>query len=128
MSNQTSPASLRVVSRWSTQRAQDWATQALPALCSDPHVLAVIALGSAVRQASSAYDFDCLYIYRGVRPRVYDIPHDVDLRGYEVSQVDNLISSGHDLLVWTIKFGRVVCERNKFWSTLSATWISKLPF
>jgi hypothetical protein len=121
-------ASLRVVQRWSTVGASRWAARVFPELCANSSVLAVVALGSGVRPTDSAYDFDCLYVFRGAQPDVRRPPHDVDLRGFEASKVDSLISTGHDLLVWTIKFGRVVCEHDDYWSRLVSVWLPKLPF
>lgn len=97
-------------------------------LCTNGNVLAVVALGSAVRPMHSAHDFDCLYIYDGTPPTIHRPPNNVDIRSFEASKVDRLIESGHDLLVWSVKFGCVVCERQSFWSKLAGSWLPRLPF
>lgn len=126
--NRATTASLGVIQRWSTVGASRWAARVFPELCRNSSVLAVVALGSGVRPIDSAYDFDCLYVFRGAPPEIGRPPHDVDLRGFEASTVNSLISSGHDLLVWTIKFGRVVCEHDEYWSRLVSAWLPRLPF
>lgn len=116
------------VLRWPTSVARDWAMDVLPQLCQHPSVLAVVALGSTVRPAESSFDFDCLYVYRGLRPDMPASPIEVDLRAFEFSQVDSLISDGNDLLVWSLRLGRMLCERDSYWSRLKESWESRLPF
>lgn len=116
------------VLRWPTVAAREWATRALPDLCANENVLAVVLLGSAIRPASSSFDFDCLYIYRGVRPVIMKAPSEVDIRGFNSDRVDHFIADGHDLLVWSIRLGQVACERDAFWSKLREKWLERMPF
>lgn len=116
------------VLRWPTDDARRWAERAFSRLCSDPNIAAVVLFGSAVRPVESSFDFDCLYIYQGDKPVVPPAPIEVDLRGYAADQVDTLIQNAHDLLIWSIRFGKLVCERNEYWTDLVARWNSVLPF
>jgi hypothetical protein len=124
----TSPTWLSHILRWPTHGSRDWALRALPQLCSNPNVMAVVLIGSTIRPAESSYDLDCLYIYRGGRPVLPRTPNDVDARGFDATQVDELITRGHDLLVWSLKLGRLVCERDSYWSHLCDRWLVRLPF
>lgn len=127
-SNQTFLVDIGAVARWPTPEAREWAERAFAPLCSSPDILAVVLFGSTVRPVDSSFDLDCLYIYRGERPDLPAVPIEVDLRGYPADRVDELIEGAHDLLLWSIRFGRLVCERNGYWTHLTAYWSSRLPF
>jgi hypothetical protein len=114
--------------RWPSGAAQKWADTAFRELCSHPDVLAVVLFGSTVRPALSSFDLDCLYVYQGEQPAVEQAPLDVDIRGYPADQVDRLIQEGHDLLGWSLRLGRLVCERDGYWTRLFARWQGRLPF
>ena len=114
--------------RWSSESARHWVFESFPKLCESPGVLAVVMFGSSIRPVASSFDFDCLYIFRGERPALPTPPMDVDLRGYEASQIDELIAAGHDLLGWSLRLGALVCEREEYWTQLSARWSGRLPF
>jgi hypothetical protein len=116
------------VLRWPGVAARPWAEKALADLCASPEVLAVVLFGSAVRPAGSSFDLDCLYIYREDRPEFPAAPMQVDVRAYPAGQVDQLIAGGHDLLVWCIRLGKLVCERDAYWTTLKERWQARLPF
>jgi hypothetical protein len=119
---------LSVVQRWPTETARLWASHVLAEICAHPRVLAVVLLGSTIRQTDSSFDFDCLYIYAGERPQFPAAPVEVDLRGFKAEDVERLIEHGNDLLVWSIRFGISICERNNCWSSLQRRWSEKLPF
>jgi hypothetical protein len=123
----TVPA-MGAVLRWPSGNARDWAERTFSSLCSDPEILAVVLFGSTIRPAKSSFDLDCLYVYRGKPPTLPPAPMEVDVRGYRADQVDELISAGHDLLVWSVRLGKLVCERDGYWSRLTAHWRSRAPF
>lgn len=114
--------------RWPSGTARDWAERTFSILCSDPSVLAVVLIGSTIRPAKSSFDLDCLYIYRGKPPTLPTSPMEVDVRGYRADQVDDLVRAGHDLLVWSVRLGKLVCERDDYWSRLTSYWRSRAPF
>jgi len=88
----------------------------------------VVLFGSTIRPAPSSFDFDCLYIYEVDKPALHPAPMDVDLRGYPADQVEDLIGQGHDLLIWSLRLGELVCEHNAYWTKLKASWQGRLPF
>lgn len=131
MTIKTRPAfqsSLSLVQRWPTETAKLWASHVLAEICAHPQVLAVVLLGSTIRNTDSSFDFDCLYIYTGDRPEFPEAPVEVDLRGFRAQEVERLIQHGNDLLVWSIRFGISICERDNCWSSLQRRWSEKLPF
>ncbi len=121
-------SSLSVVLRWPTESARLWASHVLAEICAHPRVLAVVLLGSTIRNTDSSFDFDCLYIYTGDRPHFPAAPVEVDLRGFKAEEVERLIEQGNDLLVWSIRFGISICERDNCWTSLKRRWNEKLPF
>lgn len=120
-------AQTHVIRQWPSEEARKWTERFLERMCSHPEVLAVVAFGSAVRRVSSSADLDLLYIYRSKDPRVDSPPLDVDVRGYDQAAVEELIEAGHDLLCWTLKYGRVICECEGFWTDLRRRWLRRLP-
>ncbi|HEX8430495.1 MAG TPA: hypothetical protein VF625_04375 [Longimicrobium sp.] len=115
------------IRRWSSGEARRWAESAFVQLCGSPNVMAVVLFGSSIRPAAESFDFDCLYIYHGERPDLPQPPMDVDIRAYQAADVERLIESGHDLFVWSIRMGELVCEREGFWTRLRESWLSRLP-
>lgn len=114
--------------RWPTVPAREWALNVFPKLCAEPNVKAVVLLGSTVRAAESSFDFDCLFVYSGGKPAFTRPPSEVDIRAFDAEQMDALIQSAHDLLVWSLRLGELVCEHNEYWSTLKRHWQDRLPF
>jgi hypothetical protein len=97
-------------------------------LCGSQNVVAVVLFGSTIRPARDSFDLDCLYVYEEARPAFPPAPLEVDIRGYHVDQVEQLIAAGHDLLVWSIRLGALVCERGAYWTRLKESWLPRLPF
>lgn len=96
--------------------------------CANPAVLAVVAIGSAVRDVNAAQDVDILLVHApGERPMLGPLPLDVDVRAYDAATVEYSIASGHDLLGWAVQFGVPVCEREQYWTALMGQWINRVP-
>jgi hypothetical protein len=96
--------------------------------CADPAVLAVVAIGSAVREVKSAQDVDFLLVHApGEPPMLGPLPLDVDVRPYDAATVDDRIALGHDLLGWAVQFGILLCERQQYWTHLSEQWMNHVP-
>lgn len=119
---------IAAVLRWPTRDARRWAESAFTGLCGSPDVVAVVLFGSSIRAVTSSFDLDCLFVYRGKRPVLPRAPMEVDMRAYRADEVDELVEAGHDLLVWSIRFGELVCERDEFWTQLKDRWFARLPF
>jgi hypothetical protein len=122
------PQGLTAVLRWPGGDARLWAERAFSRLCASENVVAVVLFGSAIRPATDSFDLDCLYVYQGDHPTLPSAPMEVDIRAYHVDQVEPLIAAGHDLLVWSIRLGALVCERDAYWTRLRESWLTRLPF
>jgi hypothetical protein len=87
----------------------------------------VIAIGSAVRANIPSADLDLIIIYD--KPAIFGMkpPLEVDLRAYSVGNIDAQIGSGHDLLGWAVKFGKVLFERDHYWDRVVDSWRYRLP-
>jgi hypothetical protein len=121
------PSALRRFRTWPSARARRWVSAFAKRACADPNTLALVAIGSLVRNVMTVQDADLLYIYKSNRPEVLDHPLDVDVRAYDGGEVSGLIAAGHDLLGWAVRYGRVICEHDQFWSRLEARWRSGTP-
>jgi hypothetical protein len=54
-------------------------------------------------------------------------PLEVDLRAYPAVGIDAQIERGHDVLGWAIKFGRVLFQREAFWTKIVKKWRHHVP-
>jgi hypothetical protein len=117
-----------IVRRWPSQEARFWVESFAPCACANPHVLAVVLFGSAVRSSDYCADVDLLVIYDRQKPAVKGRPVDVDIRWHERLEADRLIAEGHELLGWVVRFGELVCEQNGYWTKLRDTWLNRMPF
>jgi hypothetical protein len=115
------------VLRWPTPRSQQWTERFLDRVANDSNVLAVVAIGSAVRPNVRSVDFDLVVICE--KPDLFHQtrPIEIDLRVYAADEIEHQIGAGHDLLGWTVKFGKVLYERNNFWTSICNVWNGRLP-
>ena len=106
--------------RWPTPRSQEWTEGFLDRAASDSNVLAVVATGSAVRPNVRSVDFDLVVICE--KPDLFyeTRPIEIDLRVYAADEIDRQIGEGHDLLGWTVKFGKVCCMNETSFGRTSA--------
>jgi hypothetical protein len=82
-------------------------------------------IGSAT--VSSA-DLDLIVVCRDPARLKAKPPIEVDLRAYTGSDLDALISRGHDMLGWAVNFGRLLFQRESFWDAVLRKWKQHLPF
>jgi hypothetical protein len=94
---------------------------------TSPNIVAIVAIGSAVRPKVDSADLDLIVIRDDTRAVDRAAPLEIDLRIYSMAEVMPQISSGHDLLGWAIKFGRVLFQRNHYWDQLVNAWQDRLP-
>ena len=104
-----------------------WTESFLDSALDDLSITAVIAIGSAVRPNAAAADLDLLVICREPLNLKGSRPMEVDLRVYRVDDVDRLISEGHDVLGWAVKFGQVLFQRSGYWDMTLSRWKNDLP-
>lgn len=53
-------------------------------------------------------------------------PISIDLRGYDEAEVTQKLTEGHDYLSWTVRFGRILFERDGWWTKLREDWNERL--
>ncbi len=115
------------VCHWPTERSRQWASDFLRRVRQDPNVLAVVAIGSAVRRDVLPDDLDVIVIRRCPQTRRERPPLEVDLRAFEASDVDAKIAAGHDLLGWAVVFGRPMFDRQDTWLQIVERWEGRVP-
>ena len=113
--------------RWPTERARQWTCEFLDSAPANGSVLAVIAIGSAVRPNVVSIDLDLIVISAETTPLQVSTPMEIDLRVYSAGAIDAQIARGHDLLGWAIKFGKALFQRDRCWDRIVADWKDKLP-
>ena len=114
------------VCAWPDDEARDWSRRLIEAALEDPAVNAVVATGSAVRDVDHCDDLDLLLVYRTQRPGLPRPPISVDLRCYDHADAAARVATGHSHLSWAVRFGRVLFERDRWWSQFRARWNDRL--
>src|SRR5579872_1447303 len=115
------------VLRWPTERARKWTCEFLDSASTNESLLAVIAIGSAVRPNVASSDLDLLVISTKATPLHISPPMEIDLRVYSAATIDVQIARGHDLLGAAIKFGKALFQREHSWDSILDDWKSRLP-
>lgn len=113
--------------RWPTQRSKDWTHGFLNAAQSNPNILAIVAVGSAVRPMVPSVDLDLLAICKDPHLLKESPPIEVDLRTYSSMEIDHRVEARHDMLIWAIMFGKVLFQRDNFWDQIVESWHERLP-
>ena len=126
-SRNLSGGALAQILRWPTERSREWICKFLTSAPANESILAVVAIGSAVRPNVSSDDLDLIVIAAEATPLQISPPIEVDLRLYSAAIVDAQIASGHDLLGWAVKFGRVLFQRDHYWDRMVGSWQDRLP-
>jgi hypothetical protein len=115
------------VLRWPTQRSREWVSALLDSARANEGILAVLAIGSAVRPNVCSTDLDLLVVSADAKPLHISPPIEVDLRVYPAAVMDAQLASGHDLLGWAVKFGRALFQRDRYWDGITDSWRHRLP-
>lgn len=116
-----------LVLRWPTERSREWVCKFLNSVSTNESILAVVAIGSAVRPNVPSADLDLIAISAEAKPLHISPPIEIDLRVYSAVTVDAQVASGHDLLGWAIKFGRPLFQREHSWDRIVDSWHDRLP-
>jgi hypothetical protein len=114
------------VLRWPTPRSRAWVEAFLESAQFNPNILAVVAVGSAVRPGVSSTDVDLIVICRDLPAMHADPPMEVDLRTYSAAGIEDRLEAGHDMLGWALRFGRILFQRDEFWDRLTDAWRHRL--
>ena len=115
------------VRRWPTPRAKAWTLQFLNEARDNDNILAVVAVGSAIRPAVPSADLDLVVICREPANLRIRPPLEIDLRAFRADQVQQQVAECNDLLGWAIKFGCVLFQRDGYWNGFSESWRERLP-
>lgn len=114
------------VQRW-VGSSRGWLTRFLADAPLLPEVIAVIAMGSAVRDRSHRRsDFDVLVVYEASRPSL-KAPMEVDVRFAAAEHLDELVSSGNEIVCWALTFGVPLFDPHGRWDRLQAEWSGRIP-
>lgn len=112
---------------WPGAASRDWVVSFAGRACSDPNTRALLLIGSIARNVRQCTDVDLLYIYVSQPLSVADHPLEVDIRQYSATSVEDRIAQSQDVMSWSLRFGRLICEHEEFWTTLERTWSGRLP-
>jgi hypothetical protein len=93
-----------IIKRWPTPTSRRWVHHLVSTAENDSRILALVAIGSAVREVSASADVDILVIYAD-QPLDVRSPIEVDMRQYSDAQAEDLLTKGHDLLVGRLASG-----------------------
>lgn len=116
-----------VVLRWPSVESRRWLEGFIEDSVQDSNVVSIVAIGSAVRRAVSSDDLDLIVVCRSRRAFLPSSPLEVDLRVFQESEVKLGLEKKNDLLFWALKYGRVLLDRNRFWTRLSKAWQERIP-
>ena len=115
------------VYRWPTKRSRTWFKGFLDRVVKDANVAAVIVVGSAVRPDVASEDLDLMVLCHDVSALRPNAPMEVDVRKLSISDLESRIGAGHDMLIWAIRLGRPVVDKEGLWAGVVARWASRLP-
>ena len=115
------------VYRWPTKRSRTWFKGFLDRVVKDANVAAVIVVGSAVRPDVASEDLDLIVLCHDVSALKPNAPMEVDVRKLSISDLESRIGAGHDMLIWAIRLGRPVVDKEGLWAGVVARWASRLP-
>lgn len=118
---------MTVINSWPSAATCAWTQEVLQLASRSTEIEAIVASGSAVRNVEHSDDLDLVLVYEASRPTLPRPPIDVDLRQYEKSEVSTNLESGHEYLFWTLRYGRVLFDRNGWWARLSVDWGRRIP-
>ena len=116
------------VYRWPTKLSKSWTENLVRAARDNDSILAVVAIGSAVRPNVASVDLDLIMIAGDSMTETLKPPIEIDLRVFGVSTVDAELAAGNDLLGWAVKFGQVLHQKDAYWDGVVASWANRLPF
>ena len=117
----------RRIHRWPTGRARQWLSSFMDRARRDPNVVAVVAVGSSVRFGVASDDLDIVVLCRDTERFRERAPIEVDLRRIGIDCVDESIRAGRDLVIWAVRFGRPLFDRENTWADIVRNWKSRLP-
>ena len=117
----------QIIQRWPTAKARDWLVGFLERALYDANVVTVIAVGSAVRAGVDSDDLDLVVCCHDTTLLKERAPIEVDMRAKNLRDVDQDIAKGGDLLIWAVRFGKPLLDKERKWTEIVRRWIDHLP-
>ena len=117
----------RSACRWPSPHTRDWLASFLERAEADKNVVAVIVIGSAIRPDVTSDDLDVMVLCRDVARLREKAPIEIDLRRADLDCVEEKIRAGHDLLIWAVRFGLPVLDKEGLWAGITRRWTRRLP-
>jgi hypothetical protein len=116
-----------VILRWPTPGSRTWLEQFLARMTDDENVRAVVAVGSTVRPDVQSEDLDLVLVTHDRQRFASKAPIEVDIRPFALKDIDERIAEGDSLLVWAVRFGRPLLDKDETWSNVVDRWHNRLP-
>lgn len=117
----------RAIKNWPTRYSRDWLASFLDRVRENPNVVAVVVVGSAIRSAVSSDDLDLVVICRDRRLLREKAPIEIDLRSFDLDQIEGDVRRGQDLLTWSLQYGECLYDPSGVWADLVHRWRGRLP-
>lgn len=116
-----------VIHRWPTVRARRWVTDFLRSAAADPNVVAVVAVGSAIRPDVASEDLDLVVLVGDRAALEARPPMEIDLRAYELDDVQGETIGGRDLITWALRLGVPLHDPCGVWEEVVQRWRGRVP-
>ena len=117
-----------VIVRWPTERAKAWLASFVERCQRDENIVAIVAIGSAVRPAAEADDLDILVLCLDRSALKDRAPIEVDVRKVNAQEIESDIRRGNVLLAWAVLFGRTLLDKEQVWEGVVQRWRDCVPF
>lgn len=127
LTSDTPLAATAGIRRWPSDGARQWVEAFVGDAAGDLRLVAVVAYGSSVRDVHGTGDIDLLYVFTEAEIDVDAPPADVDLRGFRAEAMEQRITSGDEVLGWSLRHGVPLFERDGYWTELQKRWTGRLP-
>ena len=116
-----------VIVHWPTDRARTWLASFVERSQRDENIVAIVAIGSAVRPGVASDDLDLLVLCRDRAALKHRAPIEVDVRKANAQGIDGDIRGGDVLAAWAVLFGRTLLDKERVWEGVVRRWRDDVP-
>lgn len=116
-----------VIVRWPSEQARSWLTAFVERCQRDENVVAIVAIGSAVRSAVAADDLDILVLCLDRAALKDRAPIEIDVRKANACEIESDIRGGDVLAAWAVLFGRPLLDKEHVWEGVVQRWKDRVP-